>query len=281
MPQETVHQLSCFNVETSVINKYYLNLQLHTFKSIDADAANGIESIVTIERKDLFLNKKDELIKLKEKMIDLDNLTYYFKTIKNADSNRLLSNVVTKDSLKKSIILVYQDIILNRIMNCEVSAYITQYTLESYLKSDYSVKIGWIDRVYSEQLQQFYTSPLEQPYNLPLQCQINPFTFLSSSSSSSSNNSSSSSSNNNSNSINSSKPNKKLDHAFAVIIHNSTGKITHVVDLWQIFIHPHYEPFIGTIDEYINFLKLEGVLKVEKIMKEDIVFAAAASKNKK
>ena len=271
MPQETVHQLSCFNVETSVINKYYLNLQLQTFKSIDADEANGIESLVTTERKDLFINKKDELIKLKEKITDLDNLTYYFKTIKNADSNQLLSNVVSKDSLKQSIILVYQDIILNRIMNCEVSAYITQYTLESYLKSDYSVKIGWIDRVFSEQLQQFYTLPLEQPSNLPLECQINPFIFLSSSSSSNSNNG-------NSNNL-SSKPNKKLDHAFAVIVHNSTGKITHVVDLWQIFIHPHYEPFIGTIDEYINFLKLVGVLKVEKIIKEDIVFAA--SKNKK
>jgi hypothetical protein len=139
------------------------------------------------------------------------------------------------------------------------------------LKSDYSVKIGWIDRVFSEQLQQFYTLPLEQPSNLPLECQINPFIFLSSSSSSNSNNG-------NSNNL-SSKPNKKLDHAFAVIVHNSTGKITHVVDLWQIFIHPHYEPFIGTIDEYINFLKLVGVLKVEKIIKEDIVFAA--SKNKK
>ena len=272
MSQETVNQLSCFNVETSVINKYYLNLQLQTFKSIDADAANGIESIVTTERKDLFLNKKDELIKLKEKIFDLDNLTYYMKTLKKkSDSNRLLSNVLSKDSLKQSIVQVYQDIILNRIINCEVSAYITQYSLEtSYLKSDYSVKIGWIDRVYSEQLQQFYTSPLEQPYSLPLQCQINPFTFLSSSSSSLSS---------------SNKPNKKHDHAFAVIIHNSTGKITHVVDLWQIFIHPHYEPFIGTVDEYINFLKLQGPLQVEKITKEDVVFAAAAaaaaSKNKK
>jgi len=258
--QTTIHQLACFNVETSVINKFYLNLQLQTFNSNEADLANSIVSVVTTERKDLFKNKLNELIILKEKLKSIDNLTYYIKTTRTtSDTNRLLSNIVTKDSLKQSIIQVYQDILINCIINCEISAYITEYTLKSYLKSDYSIKIGWINRACSKQLQEFYTSHLEQPYSIPLQCQINPFTLLLSSSSSD---------------CNDNKPDKKHDHAFVIIIHNITGKITHVVDLWQIFILPHYEPFIGTMDEYINFLKLPGALKVEKITKEDVVFSS-------
>ena len=68
------------------------------------------------------------------------------------------------------------------------------------------------------------------------------------------------------------KVEKNHDHAFAVIV-NKYGTITHVIDLWQMFITgSEGQPFIGTVDDYIKYInqKVPGHYVISEISYDDI-----------
>lgn len=62
------------------------------------------------------------------------------------------------------------------------------------------------------------------------------------------------------------------DHAFVVIRDKNSKKPVYVIDLWQCLIKPGYQPFLGSITDFINYLNknVDGHYVRKNITLEDI-----------